>query len=152
MLNKWFIWVVCLIGLIGLMVYYKHNNESEIKANTTAVTTTSQSTETALQQNTELTSSVQNKEAKKSNLQTDNMTSEQQAILSEIENRIFSEDTYVELISLSAQVGLCRDEIDIPSFFISTGNNYQKQQDLANSLKKVCEQFSHKYSLIPSML
>ncbi len=147
MLNKWVVFVLCLMGLIGLVISYNRHQEHELKVATTPVKTI----ENVLQQIPASHASVQDKEIQKSNLQTDKFTSEQQGILTEIETRIFSDDAYVELASMGINVGLCRDEVDISNLFFGVGGIYQQQKELVESLKIACEGYRNNYSNTLSM-
>lgn len=69
----------------------------------------------------------------------------QQKLLQEIEHRQFSDDPYVEILSMEYVLGQCRDQDVVDRLFVGRGTFYQSQQQLANDLQQHCQQVRQQY-------
>lgn len=68
-------------------------------------------------------------------------------VMAEIEPRLFSDDAYVELLSLKLTFGLCNETQDATDIFGIWGEIHQKQLELVDQLLLSCEQFAGRYPL-----
>ncbi len=150
MLNKRLLIMVFLLGVMGVVMFAlydakdtKRSSEPKDKNDQVFVpaeTTSAKSNSASQELLTNPTEADPNSN-----------TDEQQAILNEIEQRLYSQDPYVELTSLIVQMGFCHKEFRGMDFLTSSDTVFQQQLQLTQDLKKECENYQQQYPHLLTM-
>ena len=136
-----------LLGLILLLNYNKKPTVGLTKTENAP----SQAQESIDAQSAGKAIGTQDQQSHNPSTQLEQLSDERQTILNEIESRIYSEDPYVELISLSVNMSLCRKEFEHMNFLTYSATVFQQQNQLNQDLKKACKAYWKLYPQILSM-
>ena len=143
--NKWLILILTALALWVLMSKTTTTQKTEPKNNPQ-----SHAAELHVKASQTASKDLQKSANQATNQKNKPISTVQQNILTEIENRLFSDDPYVELLSLDIMIGHCRDSFDTAAVFRLDAVNRQ-QQVVIDALHERCKQYQNQYPNVLSM-
>lgn len=150
MLNKPLLITVFLLGLISMVIFALYDAK-DTKRSTEPKDKNDQVFVPAETPPAKPNSASQEILTNPKETETNSYSDEQQEILNEIEQRLYSQDPYVELTSLMVQMSLCKKEYAQLEFLVSSDAVFQQQIKLDRALKKDCENYRQQYPHVLAM-